>query len=36
VIIEQNLDGISNADWIIDLAPEAGNERARGVCGSAE
>ena len=26
VVIEHNLDVIKNADWIIDLGPEAGNE----------
>jgi excinuclease ABC subunit A len=29
VIIEHNLDVIRNADWIIDLGPEGGEEGGR-------
>jgi excinuclease ABC subunit A len=32
VIIEHNLDVIRNADWIIDLGPEGGEEGGRIVC----
>jgi excinuclease ABC subunit A len=32
IIIEHNLDVIRNADWIIDLGPEGGEEGGRIVC----
>ncbi len=32
VVIEHNLDVVKNADWIIDLGPEGGDEGGRVVC----
>ncbi len=32
VIIEHNLDIIKNADYVIELGPEAGEEGGRVVC----
>ena len=35
VVIEHNLDVIKNADWIIDLGPEGGDEGGRVIaCGT--
>jgi excinuclease ABC subunit A len=32
VIIEHNMDLIKNADWVVDLGPEAGDKGGHIVC----
>ena len=32
IVVEHNLDVISNADWLIDLGPEGGNQGGKVIC----